>query len=171
MKNVVLLGSTGSIGTSTVKVAEDLPDQIRLHRPRRREQFGRCCWSKRAGTSPPRFRLAIRPRQTNCEMRWARRREVFCGEEGLLKLATLPAADIVLIAIVGTAGLQAGARRDSRGQGHCRRVEGNSGHGRRNRHERGAQIWRARAGRGQRAFRDFPMPRRQTDDRPSASCG
>jgi len=30
MKNVVLLGSTGSIGTSTVKVAEDLPDRIRL---------------------------------------------------------------------------------------------------------------------------------------------
>ena len=30
MKNVVLLGSTGSIGTSTVKVAGDLPDQIRL---------------------------------------------------------------------------------------------------------------------------------------------
>jgi len=32
--------------------------------------------------------------------------EVFCGNEGLIKLATLPAADIVLIAIVGTAGLQ-----------------------------------------------------------------
>ena len=30
MRNVVLLGSTGSIGTSTVMVAEDLPDQIRL---------------------------------------------------------------------------------------------------------------------------------------------
>ena len=30
MKNVVLLGSTGSIGTSTVKVASDLPDQFRL---------------------------------------------------------------------------------------------------------------------------------------------
>ena len=30
MKNVVLLGSTGSIGTSTVKVAADLPDRIRL---------------------------------------------------------------------------------------------------------------------------------------------
>ena len=30
MKNVVVLGSTGSIGTSTIKVAEDLPDQIRL---------------------------------------------------------------------------------------------------------------------------------------------
>jgi 1-deoxy-D-xylulose-5-phosphate reductoisomerase len=31
--------------------------------------------------------------------------EVLCGAEGLVKLATLPAADIVLIAIVGTAGL------------------------------------------------------------------
>ena len=30
MKNVVLLGSTGSIGTSTCKVAEDLHDRIRL---------------------------------------------------------------------------------------------------------------------------------------------
>ena len=30
MKNVVVLGCTGSIGTSTVKVAEDLPDRIRL---------------------------------------------------------------------------------------------------------------------------------------------
>jgi 1-deoxy-D-xylulose-5-phosphate reductoisomerase len=32
--------------------------------------------------------------------------EVLSGPEGLLKLATLPGADIVLIAIVGTAGLQ-----------------------------------------------------------------
>ena len=32
--------------------------------------------------------------------------EVYCGAEGLLKLATMPGADIVLIAIVGTAGLQ-----------------------------------------------------------------
>src|ERR1043166_9197967 len=30
MRNVVLLGSTGSIGTSTIKVAIDLPDRIRL---------------------------------------------------------------------------------------------------------------------------------------------
>ena len=30
MKNVVLLGSTGSIGTSTVKVVEDLPNRFRL---------------------------------------------------------------------------------------------------------------------------------------------
>jgi 1-deoxy-D-xylulose-5-phosphate reductoisomerase len=105
MKNVVVLGSTGSIGNSTIKVAEDLPDRIRLlglaagnnaellveqtrrHRPEAisisdpvkaqelRDAFGTAC-------------------------------EVFSGADGLLKLATLPEADIVLIAIVGTAGLQ-----------------------------------------------------------------
>ncbi len=32
--------------------------------------------------------------------------KVYFGNEGLMKLATLPEADIVLIAIVGTAGLQ-----------------------------------------------------------------
>ena len=30
MKNVVLLGSTGSIGTSTLKVVEDFPNRLRL---------------------------------------------------------------------------------------------------------------------------------------------
>ena len=30
MKNVVLLGSAGSIGTSTIKVAQDLPDRIKI---------------------------------------------------------------------------------------------------------------------------------------------
>ena len=30
MKNIVLLGSTGSIGVSTLKVAADLPDRMRV---------------------------------------------------------------------------------------------------------------------------------------------
>ena len=30
IKNVVVLGSTGSIGQSTLKVARDLPDRMRL---------------------------------------------------------------------------------------------------------------------------------------------
>ena len=39
-------------------------------------------------------------------MRSALSARVYSGAEGLLKLATLPDADIVLIAIVGTAGLK-----------------------------------------------------------------
>src|SRR6185295_2750662 len=100
MKNVVLLGSTGSIGTSTIKVAEDLPDHIRLlglaagsnvellheqarkHRP---EAISISDPAKAAGLRDD-FGMSI---------------EVHCGAEGLIRLATLPAADIVLIAIVG----------------------------------------------------------------------
>ncbi len=49
---------------------------------------------------------------------------------GLIALATMPEADMVLISIVGTAGLAPGARGDPRGQGHRRREQGNPRHGR-----------------------------------------
>lgn len=104
MKNVVLLGSTGSIGTSTVKVAEDLPDRIRL-------------LGLGAGNNAEllvKQTLRHRPEAISiCDPAKAQELQnvlsstkVYSGEEGLLKLATLPGADIVLIAIVGTAGLQ-----------------------------------------------------------------
>jgi 1-deoxy-D-xylulose-5-phosphate reductoisomerase len=105
MKNVVLLGSTGSIGTSTIKVAEDLPDRIRLIalaagnnselllNQTRKHQPAAISINDPAKAQELREALG-----TACE--------VFSGAEGLLKLATLPEADIVLIAIVGTAGLQ-----------------------------------------------------------------
>jgi 1-deoxy-D-xylulose-5-phosphate reductoisomerase len=105
MKNVVLLGSTGSIGTSTVKVAEDLPDQIRLiglaaggNAELLLEQTRRHRPAVISISDPARAEELQDTVGTACE--------VCCGSEGLLKLATLPAADIVLIAIVGTAGLQ-----------------------------------------------------------------
>ena len=105
MKNVVLLGSTGSIGTSTIKVAEDLPDEIHLiglgagnnlellleqtrhHRP-----------EAISISDPQKAKVAREALGTSTK--------VYAGPEGLVQLATLPAADIVLIAIVGTAGLQ-----------------------------------------------------------------
>jgi 1-deoxy-D-xylulose-5-phosphate reductoisomerase len=105
MKNVVVLGSTGSIGTSTIKVAEDLPDRIRLLAlaagnnvellldQTRRHQPVAVSLNHPAKAEELKGTLGA-----NCE--------VFSGTEGLVKLATIPEADIVLIAIVGTAGLQ-----------------------------------------------------------------
>lgn len=104
MKNLVLLGSTGSIGTSTIRVAEDLPDRIRIvglaagantrliaeqtlrHRPEV------ICVADSSGAKELAATLGAVTR-------------VVSGGDGLLELATLPSADIVLIAIVGTAGL------------------------------------------------------------------
>ena len=100
MKNVVLLGSTGSIGTSTIKVAEDLPEHIRL------VGLG-------AGNNVDLLQEQIdkfKPEAVSIldasKASKLRAKNVFAGPEGLIKLATLPSADIVLIAIVGTAGLK-----------------------------------------------------------------
>ena len=97
--------STGSIGTSTVKVAEDLPDRIRLvglaagnnaelllEQARKHRPEAICIGDPEKARELGNFFGATT--------------QVFSGEEGLIKLATLPAADIVLIAIVGTAGLK-----------------------------------------------------------------
>src|ERR1051325_4005583 len=105
MKNVVLLGSTGSIGTSTIKVAEDLPEQIRLIALGAGNNVELLLEQTRKHNS---IAISIGDAAKAKELRdlLGPSTEVFSGNEGLIKLATLPAADIVLIAIVGTAGLQ-----------------------------------------------------------------
>ncbi len=103
MKKVVLLGSTGSIGTSTLKVVEDLPHQLQL--------VGLAA----GGNADLLAQQALRHLPVAVSLQDpARAAElasrlpgipVHHGAEGLIRLATLPEADIVLIAIVGTAGL------------------------------------------------------------------
>ena len=105
MKNVVLLGSTGSIGTSTVKVAEDLPDQLRLVGLAAGNN-AELLFEQTRRHQPSAISIADPAKAKELQNELGTRCQVFCGQDGLLKLATLPAADIVLIAIVGTAGLQ-----------------------------------------------------------------
>jgi len=105
MKNVVLLGSTGSIGTSTIKVAEDLPDQVRLVGLAAGANVD--LLSEQAQTFRPRaVSIADENRVAALKEKLSGDFEVCCGQEGLIQLATMPEADIVLIAIVGTAGLE-----------------------------------------------------------------
>jgi 1-deoxy-D-xylulose-5-phosphate reductoisomerase len=105
MKNVVLLGSTGSIGTSTIKVAEDLPDRIRLIGLAAGNNVELLLEQVRTH-HPKAVSITDAGKATELRSKLARGTEVFSGTEGLVRLATLPEADIVLIAIVGTAGLQ-----------------------------------------------------------------
>lgn len=104
MKNVVLLGSTGSIGTSTLKVVEDLPGQFRL--------IGLAAGGNATllAEQAARHRPAVVSIQDPAKVDNLRATlptdtRVLSGEAGLVELATLPDAHIVLIAIVGTAGL------------------------------------------------------------------
>jgi 1-deoxy-D-xylulose-5-phosphate reductoisomerase len=105
MKNVVLLGSTGSIGTSTVKVAEDLPERIRLLGLGAGNNSELLLEQTRKH-KPAAISVFDSAKARELQNALGTTAQVFSGEEGLIKLATLPAADIVLIAIVGTAGLK-----------------------------------------------------------------
>lgn len=105
MKNVVLLGSTGSIGTSTVKVAEDLPERVRLLALGAGNNAALLLEQTRKHR-PAAISIFDPAKARELQKNLGAGTQVFSGEEGLLQLATLPAADIVLIAIVGTAGLK-----------------------------------------------------------------
>ena len=104
-KKVVVLGSTGSIGESTIKVANDLSDRIEI--------IGiAACKSDEKLISHLKETGAMSACLTDPES--AQRASTnmpdgvrfFHGEEGLIELATLEEADIVLISIVGVAGLR-----------------------------------------------------------------
>jgi len=103
-KRVVILGSTGSIGESALKVARDLPGRMEVV-GLAAGRSAQALLAQAAEFKPRAVALydpaelgAIRgqlPVGTDCHS----------GPEGLIQLATLPEADLVLIAIVGTAGL------------------------------------------------------------------
>ena len=105
MRRVVLLGSTGSIGASTVKVAEDLPGRIRLLALAAGNNVELLLEQARKHR-PEAISISDPAKAKELQRALGGAAQVFCGTEGLLKLATWPGADVVLIAIVGTAGLQ-----------------------------------------------------------------
>lgn len=104
-RRVVVLGSTGSIGTSALKVARDIPERMEvvalaahssvktLAEQAREFNVKHVCLYDEAGLDELRRLL---PSDVT----------VYTGLEGLCELATLESADMVLVSIIGTAGLQ-----------------------------------------------------------------
>lgn len=108
-KNIVLLGCTGSIGVSTQKVAADLPEQIRIVGMASRENVDGMEQAIRQ-FKPLAAGMTNHDKAEELKQRFAGRdacaTKFVAGERGLVELATMPEADIVLVAIVGTAGLE-----------------------------------------------------------------
>ena len=104
-KNIVLLGCTGSIGVSTQKVAADLPEQIRLVGMASRENVDGMEQAIRQ-FQPLAVGMTNRDKADELKRRIGGKIPVHAGERGLVELATMPEADVVLVAIVGTAGLE-----------------------------------------------------------------
>ena len=104
-KKVVILGSTGSIGTSALKVAREIPEcmeVVGLAAGRRGEQLAeqaREFGVKHLAIADESLRDTVAAGAPSGAV-------VHAGAEGLRELARLPEAEMVLVSIVGTEGLQ-----------------------------------------------------------------
>lgn len=106
-KRVVLLGATGSIGENTLRVIAAHPDKLELVGIAARSN-----WEKLA-TLATEFRVRHVGLFDEAALRAARDSGAFAagtrlyrGLSGLVDLARLPEADTVLVAVVGTTGLE-----------------------------------------------------------------
>jgi 1-deoxy-D-xylulose-5-phosphate reductoisomerase len=104
-KRVVVLGATGSIGESALKVAHDIPERM--------EVVGLAANSnaQKLAAQANRVRpkaLCLVDESKLGELRTALEYEpqIFSGEKGLIEIACLAEAEMVLVAVVGTGGLQ-----------------------------------------------------------------
>ena len=104
-KRVVVLGATGSIGESALKVAHDIPERMEI--------VGLAANSNAAKLAAQANR--VRPKAVCLvdesklgELRGALEYEpqIFSGESGLIEIACLAEAEMVLVAVVGTGGLR-----------------------------------------------------------------
>lgn len=104
-KRVVILGSTGSIGTSALKVARDIPERMEVVALAAHCSVGKLAEQAREfGVR----HVCIFDESKVAELRALLPSDVkICaGLEGLCELAALEEADMVLVSIIGTAGLQ-----------------------------------------------------------------
>ena len=102
-RRVVILGSSGSIGESALKVARDVPERMEVVGLAANRSTAKML-AQIAEFQPQ--EIAMTDATAAAEVRGATGKTVLEGEDGLCELATMPEADLVLIAIVGTAGLR-----------------------------------------------------------------
>ncbi|MEC8333809.1 MAG: 1-deoxy-D-xylulose-5-phosphate reductoisomerase [Verrucomicrobiota bacterium] len=107
MRNVVLLGATGSIGHSTLRVLRAHKDRLQLVGVAAKEKhqaLASICSEFKVGHAVLQSEDAyLRAEKAGY---FPSNTQLSCGSEALESLASLPDADLVLVAIVGTAGLR-----------------------------------------------------------------
>lgn len=103
MIRVALLGATGSIGASTLEIGREFRDRIRF------VSFGARANDEALLRAAEEFgvrRLALADGEAASRARRSFRGDVLEGSEGLARLAEDPEADVVVNALVGSAGLR-----------------------------------------------------------------
>jgi len=107
-KRVVLLGATGSIGENTLRVLAAHPDKLELVGIAARANWERLAAIAREFHVPQVgvFEEAAYAAAKRAREAFPAGTELHGGLGGLIELAQLPTADLVLVAVVGTTGLR-----------------------------------------------------------------
>jgi 1-deoxy-D-xylulose-5-phosphate reductoisomerase len=104
-KRVIILGSTGSIGTSALKVARDVPDRMEVVALAAAQSVDALA-QQAVETGARHVAIFDEGRAEVLKSMLPDRVKVYAGAQGLIDLVTEVDADMVLVAIVGTAGLR-----------------------------------------------------------------
>ena len=105
MKNIALLGSTGSIGRQTVEVALANPNKIKI-KALVAHKSDELLEEQIRTLQPDLAVLSDKEAAARLMKRYHGRTEILAGEEGVLAAATYAGADTVLASMVGYAGLR-----------------------------------------------------------------
>lgn len=105
MKSIIILGSTGSIGTNTLDIVQRFPDEFRVigmtggGNIEKLEAQIRAFKPHAVAVSTESSATTLRTRCADLPV------EILAGEEGIAQVAAMPGAELVISAIVGAAGL------------------------------------------------------------------
>ena len=105
MKNISLLGSTGSIGRQTVEVALANPDKIKI-RALVAHKSDEALEQQINALQPDIAVLTDKDAAARLAKRYHGKTELLAGDEGLMAAATYDGANTVLASMVGYAGLR-----------------------------------------------------------------
>jgi 1-deoxy-D-xylulose-5-phosphate reductoisomerase len=104
-RRVILLGSTGSIGASAIKVAQTIPDRMEILGMAAKQNAAKLAEAANR-LRPAAVCIVDESQEDKLRAALTYRPKIYAGETGLVELSTTAAADMVLVAIIGTAGLQ-----------------------------------------------------------------
>jgi 1-deoxy-D-xylulose-5-phosphate reductoisomerase len=104
-KRVVILGATGSIGESALKVARDIPERMQIVGLAANSNAEKLAATANETRAP--FVCLVNETKIDILRRTLEYKpRIFSGDAGLCEIASLTDADMVLVAIVGTGGLR-----------------------------------------------------------------
>jgi 1-deoxy-D-xylulose-5-phosphate reductoisomerase len=104
-KRIVILGATGSIGESALKVARDIPDRMEIVGLAANSNAEKLAVAANE-TRAPSVCLVDETKIDILRRALAYKPQIFGGQQGLREIGCLTNAQMVLVAIVGTAGLR-----------------------------------------------------------------